>query len=92
MAKKEFTYNFYIKDKEGNSININTLSEDERKEVGIWAYQTLLKGLGYEPVKEKSIPDSADAVKQELEKQKAEAGAVPVEAANIKKRNRGRSR
>lgn len=53
MAKKEPTFRFFIKDKEGNPINIDTLTKEERKEVGVWAYQTLLKGLGYEPVKEK---------------------------------------
>ncbi len=59
MAKKKPTYNFFVQDRDGNAININTLSEEERKEVGVWAYQTLLKGLGYEPVKkEKSASDS----------------------------------
>lgn len=53
MAKKEPTFRFFIKDKDGNSVNIDTLPEEERKEVGIWAYQNLVKGLGYEPVKEK---------------------------------------
>lgn len=52
MAKKKPTYRFFIKDKDGNPVNIDTLTEEERKEVGVWAYQTLLKGLGYEPVKE----------------------------------------
>lgn len=65
MAKKKPTYNFFIQDRDGNSININTLSEEERKEVGVWAYQTLLKGLGYEPVKENNPLDAADAAKQE---------------------------
>lgn len=54
MAKKEPTFHFFIKDKEGNPVDIDTLPEEERKEVGIWAYQTLLKGLGYAPVKEKN--------------------------------------
>lgn len=49
MAKKP-TYRFFVQDKEGNPVNIDTLSEEERKEVGVWAYKTLLKGLGYEPV------------------------------------------
>ena len=52
MAKKKPTYRFFIKDKDGNPVNIDTLTEEERKEVGVWAYQTFLKGLGYEPVKE----------------------------------------
>lgn len=50
MAKKQPTYRFFIQDEEGNSVNIDTLTEEERKEVGVWAYQNLLKGLGYEPV------------------------------------------
>lgn len=53
MEKKEPTFRFFIKDKEGNPVNIDTLTEEERKEVGVWAYQNLLKGLGYEPVKGK---------------------------------------
>lgn len=52
--KKKPTYNFFIKDKEGNPVNINTLPEEEQREIGIWAYQTLLKGLGYEPVGKKN--------------------------------------
>lgn len=51
--KKEPTFRFFIKDKEGNPVNIDTLTEKERKEVGVWAYQNLLKGLGYKPVEEK---------------------------------------
>lgn len=53
MAKKEPKFNFFVTNKRGESVNIDTLTEDERKEVGVWAYQTFLKGLGYEPVKEK---------------------------------------
>ena len=48
--RKEPTYRFFIKDKEGNPVNIDTLTEEERHEVGVWAYQTLLRGLGYVPV------------------------------------------
>ncbi|MGN0141527.1 MAG: hypothetical protein ACI4AD_04815 [Roseburia sp.] len=50
MAKKQPTFNFFIKDKAGNPVNIKTLSEEDQREVGVWAYQTLVKGLGYEPV------------------------------------------
>ena len=50
MEKKKPTYRFFVQDKEGNPVNIDTLTEKERKEIGVWAYQTLLKGLGYEPV------------------------------------------
>ena len=53
MAKK-ITYKFFIKDKEGNPVNIDTLTEEERREVGVWAYQTLVRGLGYAPVQQKS--------------------------------------
>lgn len=48
--KKETTYRFFIHDKEGNLVNIDTLTPEERKEVGIWAYQTMLRELGYVPV------------------------------------------
>lgn len=50
--KKEPTFRFFVKDKEGNPVNIDTLSEEERKEVGRWAYRKLLEGLGYAPVTE----------------------------------------
>lgn len=53
MAKQEPTYRFFIKDEHGNPVNINTLTEKEQEEVGTWAYQNLLKGYGYVPVKEK---------------------------------------
>ena len=53
MAKK-ITYKFFIKDKEGNPVNLDTLTEEERKEVGVWAYQTLVRGLGYAPVQQKN--------------------------------------
>lgn len=53
MAKK-ITYKFFIKDKEGNPVNIDTLTEEERREVGVWAYQTLVRGLGYAPVQQKN--------------------------------------
>lgn len=49
--KKEATYRFFIRDKEGNPVNIDTLTEEERREVGVWAYRKLVEGLGYEPVK-----------------------------------------
>lgn len=48
--KKKPTFRFFIKDQEGNSVNIDTLTEEERKEVGEWAYRKLLEGLGYAPV------------------------------------------
>ena len=48
--KKKMKYRYFIKDKEGNPINVDTLSEEERKEIGRWAYRELLKGLGYAPV------------------------------------------
>lgn len=54
-AKKEPTFRFFIKDKEGNPVNIDTLTEQERHEVGVWAYQNLLKGLGYRPVKNENM-------------------------------------
>lgn len=53
MAKKEPTFRFFIKDKEGNPVNIDTLTPEEREEVGRWAYRNLLEGLGYAPVQEK---------------------------------------
>lgn len=52
--KQEPTYRFFIKNQQGESINIDTLTEEERREVGVWAYRNLLKGLGYAPVKENS--------------------------------------
>lgn len=49
MAKKQPTFRFFIKDEAGNPLDIDMLSEEEQKEVGVWAYQNLVKGLGYEP-------------------------------------------
>lgn len=58
MAKgkypKQPTFRFFIQDKEGNAVNIDTLSEKEREEVGLWAYRTMLKNLGYAPVTEET--------------------------------------
>lgn len=51
MAEKKHRYRFFVKDRKDNRINIDTLSEKDQEEIGIWAYQNLLKGLGYEPVK-----------------------------------------
>ena len=54
MARKpkKATYRYFIRDKEGNRIDIDTLSEEERREVGVWAYQTMLRAMGYVPVDE----------------------------------------
>ena len=54
MAKGKYpkkpTFRYFVKDEEGNPVNIDTLTEEERIEIGKWAYRNLLKGLGYEPV------------------------------------------
>lgn len=54
MAKslKKPKYRFFIH-KEGKEVELNDLTEEERQRVGIWAYQTLVRGLGYAPVNEK---------------------------------------
>lgn len=53
---KKATYRYFINDKEGNPVNIDTLTLEERKEVGQWAYRTMLETLGYRAVEdEKSI-------------------------------------
>jgi len=37
--------------KNGEKVNLKDLSQEEQHQVGIWAYQTLVKNLGYVPVK-----------------------------------------
>lgn len=51
MGKKtdKPTYRFFIH-KNGEKVNIKDLSEEEQKEVGTWAYQTMVRALGYTPV------------------------------------------
>lgn len=51
MAKnsKQPTFNFTLK-KNGEKVNLKDLSEEEQYKVGIWAYQTLVKNLGYAPI------------------------------------------
>lgn len=48
--KKEATFRYFVKDKEGNYINVDTLPEEKRKELGREAYRRLVEGLGFVPV------------------------------------------
>ena len=48
-AEKKPTYNFVLR-KNGIEVNLKDLSQEEQHQVGIWAYQTLVKNLGYAPV------------------------------------------
>lgn len=50
-TKKQPTYNFYLH-KNGERVNLKDLSEEEQHQVGVWAYQTIVRALGYAPVKE----------------------------------------
>ena len=50
-ATKKPTFRFFVH-KDGQKVNIENLSPEEREQVGIWAYQTMVKALGYRPVKE----------------------------------------
>ncbi len=54
MAKKKAIYRYFVQDKEGNPVNIDTLTEEERKKIGEWAYRKLLEGLGYERVEKET--------------------------------------
>ena len=49
-AEKKVTYNFVLQ-KDGKQVNLKDLSQEEQHQVGIWAYQTLVKNLGYAPIK-----------------------------------------
>ena len=49
-TEKKPTYNFVLQ-KNGEKVNLRDLSREEQEKVGVWAYQTLIKGLGYAPVK-----------------------------------------
>lgn len=49
--KKEPTFRYFVRDKDNNPVNVEDLPEEKRKELGIRAYQTLVKALGYEPKK-----------------------------------------
>lgn len=48
---KKAKYRFFVH-KEGKEVELSELTEEERKKVGVWAYQTLVRGLGYVPVEE----------------------------------------
>lgn len=48
---KEPTFRFFVH-KDGQEVNIDNLTSEERDYVGSWAYKELVKGLGYLPVKE----------------------------------------
>ena len=48
---KKPTFNYYLR-KNGKMVNLKDLSKEEQDQVGIWAYQTMVKALGYRPVKE----------------------------------------
>lgn len=59
IKMKKATYRYFINDKEGNPVNIDTLTLAERKEVGQWAYKTMLEALGYRAVEdEKSFEET----------------------------------
>ena len=50
MAVKKPTFRYFVY-KNGEKVNVDTLSQEERTYAGIWAYQTIVKNLGYEPLK-----------------------------------------
>lgn len=52
MAKnsKQPSFTFMLH-KNGEKVNLKDLPQEEQHQVGIWAYQTLVKNLGYVPVK-----------------------------------------
>lgn len=72
MAKgkypKEPTFRYFIQDKQGNAVNIDTLSEQECEEVGLWAYRTMLKQMGYVPVTEDAAGKSTSPSGESHEK------------------------
>lgn len=49
--RRQPTYEFYVH-KNGVLTNVNDLTPEEQAYVKTWTYQTLVRGLGYEPVKE----------------------------------------
>lgn len=46
---KKPTFNFFLR-KNGELVNLKELSDEEQHQVGVWAYQTMIKSLGYTPV------------------------------------------
>ena len=48
--KKEPTFRYFVH-KNGQQVNIDELTPEEKSYVGTWAYKELVKGLGYVPVK-----------------------------------------
>ena len=51
MAKKQKpTYRYFVY-KNGEKVNVEDLTPEERDYVGKWAYETMAKALGYAPVK-----------------------------------------
>lgn len=50
MAKKQKpTYRYFVY-KNGEKVNVDDLTPEEREYASKWAYQTLVKALGYVPV------------------------------------------
>lgn len=52
-SSKKPTFRFFVH-KEGQKVNIDNLTPDEREFVGTWAYKELVKGLGYTPINEEA--------------------------------------
>ncbi len=50
---KQATYRFHVESEDGKTINIDTLTEEERTDIGVWGYQNLVLNLGYEATGEK---------------------------------------
>ena len=54
MAAKKPSFRYFVY-KNGERVNVNTLTQEEKILAGKWAYQTLVKTLGYEPLVENGI-------------------------------------
>lgn len=48
---KNATYHFCVQ-KNGKQVRIDELTQEEREKAGVWAYQTMVKALGYTQKKE----------------------------------------
>ena len=58
MAVKKPTFRYFVY-KNGEKVNVDTLSQEEKIYAGTWAYQTMVKNLGYEPLKTEGTRDEA---------------------------------
>ena len=54
---KKPTYRYFIQ-KDGKQMNVDELTPEQREIAGRWAYQTLVRALGFVPVDENDTKET----------------------------------